>query len=387
MEKEFLKGVRFNLYVDKATYETWTNLLKGLVMAKERDCRQWRKSRGLGHSPRRAHPHSSAASTSRTYTSRYRSSTHRARSTSPGQTTRSYASDIYSPNYPTPPAMDASHHSPSPASRSGSKRSAETAFSPTSATFTRVPAKRPVISLYIPELASGAGPKSHSPLDGLQSFSKMSLASAASSPLTRLPPPQAESSWTSTAKSHPPPPETLVTAYRVDERQRPPVPEKVYFLKLTCSPMENEEESQWRKARLRYHQPPPPMPASYYPPQPPMPLNVQSASASPHDVHMTIPHHPLPRFHDFAWSRQRSPMAPNYVPSAPPPYHEIDSSSQQQQQHYQHYRTHSQEFSDSPIPSAPFANAGPPGVQFYPTPVVHRSSPVYPHNWSRGRQL
>ena len=37
MEREFLLGVDFNLYVDKPTYEAWLNLLKGLVCAKERD--------------------------------------------------------------------------------------------------------------------------------------------------------------------------------------------------------------------------------------------------------------------------------------------------------------------------------------------------------------
>ncbi|TFK28438.1 hypothetical protein FA15DRAFT_701100 [Coprinopsis marcescibilis] len=37
MEREFLMGVDFNLYVDKQTYESWLNLLKGLVIAKERD--------------------------------------------------------------------------------------------------------------------------------------------------------------------------------------------------------------------------------------------------------------------------------------------------------------------------------------------------------------
>jgi hypothetical protein len=46
MEREFLLGVDFNLYVDKPTYEAWLNLLKGLVWAKERDCR--RVANGVG---------------------------------------------------------------------------------------------------------------------------------------------------------------------------------------------------------------------------------------------------------------------------------------------------------------------------------------------------
>ncbi|KAF6757840.1 hypothetical protein DFP72DRAFT_1110700 [Ephemerocybe angulata] len=37
MEREFLHGVDFNLYVDKPTYESWLHLLKGLVQAKEHD--------------------------------------------------------------------------------------------------------------------------------------------------------------------------------------------------------------------------------------------------------------------------------------------------------------------------------------------------------------
>lgn len=40
MEREFLLGVDFNLYVDKMTYASWLNLLKGLVLAKERDARR-----------------------------------------------------------------------------------------------------------------------------------------------------------------------------------------------------------------------------------------------------------------------------------------------------------------------------------------------------------
>ena len=39
MEREFLLGVDFNLYIDKITYASWLNLLKGLVLAKERDAR------------------------------------------------------------------------------------------------------------------------------------------------------------------------------------------------------------------------------------------------------------------------------------------------------------------------------------------------------------
>ncbi len=45
MEREFLVGVDFRLYVDKGTYETWLNLLTGLVIAKERECLRWQSRR------------------------------------------------------------------------------------------------------------------------------------------------------------------------------------------------------------------------------------------------------------------------------------------------------------------------------------------------------
>ncbi|KAG5643051.1 hypothetical protein DXG03_001629 [Asterophora parasitica] len=150
MEREFLMAVDFNLYVDKATYESWMNLLKGLVNAKDRDSRHFRKSRGL-RSSKHAHPPSTSGPASRTYSSssssRYRAPSHRARSTSPSQTRRSttysYPAFSHAPEHPP---------SPTPPPRSGSKRSAAAAFSPTTASFSHIPSKRPVsISLQIPE--------------------------------------------------------------------------------------------------------------------------------------------------------------------------------------------------------------------------------------------
>src|ERR1700753_1714640 len=47
MEREILLGIDFSLYVNKTTYESWLNLLKGLVMTKEKDGNVWKKnSRG-----------------------------------------------------------------------------------------------------------------------------------------------------------------------------------------------------------------------------------------------------------------------------------------------------------------------------------------------------
>ncbi|KAF8883839.1 cyclin-domain-containing protein [Infundibulicybe gibba] len=375
MEREFLLGVDFNLYVDKPTYEAWLNLLKGLVMAKERDSRQFRKSRGLVRASKLSHPNSSTGPSTRTYSTRHRSSSHRARSTSPGQTLRTYPFLSHQkPTLHTSPAVAESPSSYSPTPRSGSKRSAEAAFSPTSAAFSQVPSKRPIpTSLHIPELAPlTAGPHSHSPLESLQSFAKMTLASPhAPPPSSRTP----VSSWSSGPRDSVP--ETLVTPYALDEDRRQAVPQNLYFYTLACSPMDSEEETRSRKARLRYHQPPPPNSAPYYPPaQPSLPV-VQSASASPHDIHMNVTSHSLPHFHDTVWSRPSVSVAAH-----PYPQHQHIHQPQPEPVHYYP----SQEFSGSPIPSAPFANAGPPGVHFYPTPVQRSSSVYPPPNWSRSRR-
>jgi hypothetical protein len=54
MEREFLSGVDFCLFVGTSTYESWLHLLKGLVMAKERDS-QWWWRRSTTHVPRATH--------------------------------------------------------------------------------------------------------------------------------------------------------------------------------------------------------------------------------------------------------------------------------------------------------------------------------------------
>lgn len=365
MEKEFLLGVDFNLYVDKPTYESWLNLLKGLVLAKERDSRHFRKARGLVRSSKLAHPPNSCGPASRSYTT-YRTTPHRARSTSPSQTRAVYS-------YPASHVPTAIADLPSPTARLGSKRSATDAFSPTSATFSQVPAKRPIpISLQIPEFGpkTSGGQSSHSPSEGLQSFARMTLASPSRG--------SRSSSWTSETRNVVP--ETLVTPYSLDETRRTSVPEvwtmsfsryyqgltcvtqNLYFYTLSCSPMDREEESRQRKGKLRYHQPLPPSTAAYLPPRPSIPV-VQSASTSPHDHHVHVTSHALPHFHDTQWSHPRNIYA--FQPAPRYPSQAVAS--------------------ESPIPSATFANAGPPGVHSYPTPVQNTS--VFPPNyWSRGRQ-
>ena len=142
--------------------------------------------------------------------------------------------------------------------------------------------------------------------------------------------------------------------------------------------MENDENHR-RKAKLRCHQPPPPTYTTYYPPQRLMPLNIQSASASPHEVHLHAPS--LPHFHDTVWTR------PNDLKVQSD--NVFDSRQQQQQQHQQQQQQYYNELSESPIPTAPFANAGPPGFQFYTTPAPPRppSPRLHSSHWPRGRRL
>ncbi|EGN94199.1 hypothetical protein SERLA73DRAFT_188816 [Serpula lacrymans var. lacrymans S7.3] len=353
MEREFLVGIDFGLYVDNSTYESWLNLLKGLVMAKERDSRQWRKSRARCRPSRTINPVTSAPP-ARTYRLRCHSSSYRARSTSPTESF-TYARTLSSNHHVTVPTSDCS-----PTPHPGSKRSAADAFSPTSASFHELPPlKRPTgMTLQIPEQRYSGGANSASPLESLQSFAKMSLSSNS---------PHSARTVHSAHVSPVPPvdtmPHTLVAAYRAERPVN--VPQNLYYYSLAGSSIDSEVEHR-RKARLRCYQPPPP-PLTYYQPPPPayMPMDIQSASVSPHEVHMTISHASLPHFHDSVWSRK----------FAPPVYTQSPSDG----------RHHLPPLRESAVPSAPFANAGPPGVQFY-TPSSQRASPVYPYNWNTCRR-
>ena len=106
----------------------------------------------------------------------------------------------------------------------------------------------------------------------------------------------------------------------------------------------------------------------------------------------------LPHFHDTVWTRPPPP------PSSHPgggggggdsrfgrlegrtPPHAVGNGYlphyHQQEQEQQRY-TH---LSASPVPTAPFANAGPPGFEFY-TPAQQPSTPPPCYNWPRGRRL
>ncbi|KAI0761633.1 cyclin-domain-containing protein [Trametes elegans] len=378
MEREFLLGIDFGLYVDKTTYEGWLNLLKGLVSAKERDAKHWQRSRypvrtshlHRPHCHRHAHAH----------TPQSRAVSHRARSSSPRRSSFCVVShpspspsgyslprlQQYTPaplHHPSPYASPA--HSDFPA---GSKRSASAAFSPTSASFpavqqppAQVPRRTQGLTLDIPQPLAHSRDSSASPLESLTSFSKLSLGA---SPVDNGPVPV----WP--AVRHDDYPRTLVSAYRMDDQRQAVAPQHLYFYSLAGSPLESEEERRSRKARLRYHQAPVPTAAAYqYPPS--MPMVVQSASTSPYEMHSHVPapQPVLPPFSEVsqAWAMGADGMSVAENAQLPPIHVEHDSQHQSQ----------------AAIPSAPFANAGPPGVQFYST----MTPDLAPHYYrTRGRQ-
>lgn len=126
--------------------------------------------------------------------------------------------------------------------------------------------------------------------------------------------------------------------------------QNLYFYALACSPMDPVEAGR-RKARLRYHQPPPPPPPSYAAP----PNHViHSASTSPNDSHLAVPRPTLPHF-------------------APPRYTYYAPSIHAVQAHASPLLTPR----ESPVQSAPFANAGPPGVHLHSSAAYAYPTPKY----------
>ena len=217
MEREFLAGIDFNLYVDKETYVRWVGLLEGLVMAKERGSRQWRKTR---ETPR-------ALTVTRllaplTVPSKGRTWSARARSSSPTHFPRAQDSPHSAvnalPRYSPEMLVDLQS-----SLRSRCKRSAFDAFSPNSAAFeiTR-PAKRPVsLAVEIPQ-STAAGLNTPSPLESLQCFSRLSLGS---SPALS----QTTEGTAVSAFGRNVPPQTLIASYRLDPTKPRPVPKVGVF--------------------------------------------------------------------------------------------------------------------------------------------------------------
>ncbi|KAL4069089.1 cyclin-domain-containing protein [Scleroderma citrinum] len=372
MEREFLTGVDFSLHISGKQYASWLNLLKGLVLAKENESRKWRVRARFSRSGRQAQPMSSTPST-RTHRWRCHSTSYRARSTSPIQYTNPRVCSSY---HVTPPQLQ-----PSPSPNSGSKRTAADAFSPTSASFKELPPlKRPSgMTLQIPETIFSNGLSSgSSPLDSLHSFAKMTLSSSPHAPRSL------QSGQLHRRPSIPENrPQTLIAAYRADRPIN--VPHSLYYYSLAGSSIHDESAQLKgdRKSRLRCYQPPQQPAAATYASLPPpyVPVNVQSASVSPHETHLSItPRHPsLPHLHDAIWARKLTsvdtPLTRTHMKRTSP----VDGDLSLQLPPLR-------ENGCGVVPSAPFANAGPPGVHFYATTPA-RGSPVYPssYSWTYGR--
>lgn len=303
MEREFLVGVDFRLYVDKATYETWLNLLTGLIIAKERECLRWqsRRRRALyvpSQSGRTTNDYGYSGSRetrSRDYEAY--GTQQRARSSSPTHNRVSYhAYPNYSFTFTVPPPVQ---HVPSDSAaqpqqstwdvygytqRPGSKRSAADAFSPTSATFSNLPTKRPTgLALDIPAATAAASSRqvvsahpAYAPfVENIKGFERLSLDSgSASVPIT---PVENDGQHSAIPVVQPIPVRHLAASYRAEDAQRHPVPDTLYFYTLASSPMHSQRyegdvsepvenyDAPERKARLRYSRPPPQAGQVYYP--------------------------------------------------------------------------------------------------------------------------
>ncbi|EJD04524.1 uncharacterized protein FOMMEDRAFT_19732 [Fomitiporia mediterranea MF3/22] len=265
MEREFLLGVGFCLFVDEATYGSWLNLLRGLVLAKEREYNRWREGR-------RARPIAPCAGISNAkepirieVQQHQQPPQQRARSTSPRQL-RGYA---YAPAYPftftvpssstaylqTVPQSDSQTHSSStsPNRPVSSKRTAADAFSPISATFagaSRGGKRSTGLALDIPAaLASAsssnatqkvwerAGSVSAQPsytyADSLRRLENMSLATPVEQRARNESTDQviAEEGIRERAE------QTLAAPYRVSDAARRALPPHLYFYALASSPL------------------------------------------------------------------------------------------------------------------------------------------------------
>lgn len=221
MEKEFLLGIDFGLYVDESTYESWLNLLQGLVMAKERELQNWRRSWRPTRSLHRSHPRHHS------YALRSQLTAHRARSSSPrrmpsGAALAAPSQQVY---YDSPQQLQQHVQYAVPSLQPGSKRTASDAFYPDAAAYARgqaqVPRRSTGLTLQIPELEYSSGQSSESsasPMESLQSFSKLSLGASPVDAGTGAP-------WVATVPGQHEVPQTLASAYHVDDRRQYAVPQ------------------------------------------------------------------------------------------------------------------------------------------------------------------
>lgn len=347
MEREFLRGVAFRLYVNTDTYKAWVNLLEGLVAVKERDQRQWHYSRRYNTSSFHAPvPRLSTSSPSAAYATQPR-----ARSSSPLPSLKaSYPFTFVAPSFTNPfsgseGAVRSRARPPiTPPSLPGVKRPAIVAFSPPSATLQGGPTKRP-ISLNMSLVRPTQGPVSAGSAYPLSAFAQLSLnkpnnSVAVSSSSSRLTP--SKSKQQSTAESA----QTLAAPYTLQDRGPGPNPQHLYYYTLASSPTHCEGDNRVHKALLRSHLPPTYQPVAYLrPPAPVHPTYTQSASASP--VHPSLPScRYLPSYHHH---HPTHPLPP--PPTATTPYaHSVIQPQQQQHSahpsyvnsnHHSHNHTHS----------------------------------------------
>jgi hypothetical protein len=163
--------------------------------------------------------------------------------------------------------------------------------------------------------------------------------------------------------------------------------QNLYYYSLACSPTDVTTEPEIpeargqtyaRKTRLRSYQPPQ---AAAAPSAAPVqysyaPQIVHSASTSPMHMHVDFtpqsrPHQyskvpQLPSFGDLAWTQPARSLNSPYA------------------------QDRGRESGQPSVPSAPFANAGPPGVVFHsPAAAYSRGSPSYASQdyWGRARRL
>ena len=365
MEREFLLGVDFRLYVNTDTYKAWVNLLKGLVSTKEREEQQWQYSRrhpsGIPiHAPSPRHS-----------TSNTTGHQPRARSSSPLPSLKA----PYPFTFVASPSSNPFAHIPRTygqtnsymAARPGVKRPAVAAFSPASAFLPGPPQKRPT-SLDMNVLRPTRGPASAGLPYPLSAFAKLSLDR--SDAPSRLTPPR--------SKHQTEVPQTLVAPYSLQDSNAPTDPQvcitlecrrsliniplqNLYYYALASSPATAENDNRVRKALLRSHQPAYYPPPTYLAPPPPQPMYIQSASASP--VHPLPPFrysnpHPSYHLHDQPYySANLNPYTP--LPPIRVQEEEDDRTPYGFPVHHQQPQPQT-----SRAPVAPFANAGPPGVHW-----------------------
>ena len=369
MEREFLRGVDFRLYVNTETYKAWVKLLQGLVSAKERDKMQWGYSRRYSSlhapTPRLSVPNLTA----------------RARSVSPLPSLKAG----YSFTFVAPPAYNSNPFSEAQKADTrrshvpagpGSKRQAVDAFSPRSAALSGPPSKRPIsldMSVVRPTHDAPASAGSAYPLSA---FAKLSLnkLDTPSRSKPRSSQPAEESS------AH-----TLAAPYSIHDRMSTPEPEvcpsllnftrsrlifrsqNLYYYVLASSPADAEGDNRARKAVLRSHQPTYYTSPEYVPA--PQPMYIQSARASPVQALPSLrylnSHRQL--LHHYPITNPNTPqqiLPPIRVPGEEDHHHQRPPYSGQQSQ--------------SRVPVAPFANAGPPGVQQW-TPATTSQLHAYTH--------